>query len=276
MGVVLAFERPTHSCENAEYRHYRSFEARRGGFTPCTLERTKHVQRFTFVDIEKISLCVSLWEEMITLQGPMLIEAARTLSVVFAKRLGISSYKVNPPLEAAKELKSWIDSKSEVELDELHVDQSITISKEFVEKGDLKIHTVSELANIVKSDEYWTIARPLVAMLISDQINTVKVFAIDNGQHYDVDTIKAELHGKIFMMLLRHTFGQQSESQRKMLLIAYYDETNSAEAIQSSILPCSSMLTDSDANTSGNPLSPLKREMSQITLLPGINMYHFN
>ncbi|GAA0161955.1 hypothetical protein LIER_43589 [Lithospermum erythrorhizon] len=44
---------------------------------------------------------------------------------------------------------------NELELEELLVDQSITISKELVEKGDKKVHRVSELQYITKSDDYW-------------------------------------------------------------------------------------------------------------------------
>ncbi|GAA0145771.1 hypothetical protein LIER_05890 [Lithospermum erythrorhizon] len=105
-------------------------------------------------------------------------------------------------------------------------------------------------------------------MLITDEINTIKVLAIDSvaerilqtmtanisilskqGQHYDVDTIRTELHGKVFLMLLRRTFGQQNQGQRKMLLSTFYDETDSARSTQSSILPCSSILDDQDAHT---------------------------
>ncbi|GAA0150645.1 hypothetical protein LIER_09538 [Lithospermum erythrorhizon] len=79
-----------------------------------------NVQHFTFVDIEKIPICVSLWNEMITSESQTLLEAARNHSVVVAKRLAIKSYDIlslasknstsftiDPPIEAVANLKCW-------------------------------------------------------------------------------------------------------------------------------------------------------------------------
>ncbi|GAA0149999.1 hypothetical protein LIER_09034 [Lithospermum erythrorhizon] len=281
MGVVLAFENPT---------------------IVSTQEGPKHVQRFTFVDKEKIPISVSVWEEMSILQGPVLTEAAKTLSVVVEKRLGISSYKgvslfaknsssftVNPPLEPAIDLKSWINTKTKLKLEELLVDQSIMISKELVESGDKKIYTVSELENITKRDDYWvkgfldisnedqkfyyigcsncnsktstdeedieyfcnicqkkvvTVARPLIVMLITDGVNT-KLSKL--GENYDVSAIRAELHGKVSLMLLR-----QSTS-------SMVDDENTRTANKGKAI-----------SETQSPLLPLKRAMNDITITPCI------
>ncbi|GAA0149257.1 hypothetical protein LIER_08483 [Lithospermum erythrorhizon] len=103
------------------------------------------------------------------------------------------------------------------------------------------------------------------------------------GQHYDVDTKRDELHDRVFLMLLRRAFGQQNETQQKMVLIAFYDETGSVVGTESSILPYFSILDDQDSDPTSegksvlptqSPLSPLKRQMSAITLVP--SMYTFN
>ncbi|GAA0183226.1 hypothetical protein LIER_30682 [Lithospermum erythrorhizon] len=49
-----------------------------------------NVQHFTFVDSDKIPICVTLWDEMITFEGHALLEAARNNSVIVAKRLAIN------------------------------------------------------------------------------------------------------------------------------------------------------------------------------------------
>ncbi|KAG9134365.1 hypothetical protein Leryth_016246 [Lithospermum erythrorhizon] len=55
------------------------------------------------------------------------------------------------------------------------------------------------------------------------------------GEHYDVSAIRAELHGKVFLMLLRRTFGKQNESQRKMLLVSFHEVTDTAESTSSMV-----------------------------------------
>ncbi|GAA0155456.1 hypothetical protein LIER_38093 [Lithospermum erythrorhizon] len=126
-------------------------------------------------------------------------------------------------------------------------------------------------------------------MLIANGVNTIKVLAVDNvaeqilqttgenisrlsklGENYDVNAIRAELHGKVFLMLLRRTFGKQNESQRKMLLVSFHEVTDTAEST-------SSMLDDENTRAANkgkaisetqSPLSPLKRAMSEITITP--------
>ncbi|KAG9153694.1 hypothetical protein Leryth_005824 [Lithospermum erythrorhizon] len=99
MGAVITYEDPTTVVVNG---------------------RLKKIQRFTFVDMEKITICITLWEEMTYTQGPILMEAQNSKAVVVAKRLGFSTYNgtslaakkcssftINPPIEAALNFKSW-------------------------------------------------------------------------------------------------------------------------------------------------------------------------
>ncbi|GAA0166115.1 hypothetical protein LIER_40124 [Lithospermum erythrorhizon] len=135
-----------------------------------------------------------------------------------------------------------------------------------------------------------TVARPVIVMVITDQIdqmNSIKVLAVDNvaeqilqttagnifrlskmGQNYDVNTIRSELHGKVFLMLLRSTFGQQNERQRKMLLIAFYDETGSADDQDVERTSKGKFVV----STQSSPLLPLKCQMSAITLAPELSI----
>ncbi|GAA0174729.1 hypothetical protein LIER_28062 [Lithospermum erythrorhizon] len=103
------------------------------------------VQTFTFIDFEehdntpiKRKIDVILWGAMILAIGPTLVEAANTNAVVVAKRLKATRYKVvslrsknsssfavNPPIEAARNLKTWCDSMRETEL--THMLQDVPI-----------------------------------------------------------------------------------------------------------------------------------------------------
>ncbi|GAA0172852.1 hypothetical protein LIER_26589 [Lithospermum erythrorhizon] len=57
-----------------------------------TDEGPKNIQRFTFINHEQLPVCVTLYS---------------------------SSFAINPPFEAAANLKSWIESKTIEELQEL-------------------------------------------------------------------------------------------------------------------------------------------------------------
>ncbi|KAG9143638.1 hypothetical protein Leryth_017136 [Lithospermum erythrorhizon] len=54
--------------------------------------KLKRIQRFTFVDMEIVPICMTLWEEMTDSQGPVLMEAANSRAVVVAKRLSFTTY----------------------------------------------------------------------------------------------------------------------------------------------------------------------------------------
>ncbi|KAG9157117.1 hypothetical protein Leryth_022832 [Lithospermum erythrorhizon] len=130
--------------------------------------KQNRVQQFTFVDMEKIPIKVSLWEEMLFAMGPTLETAARNFSVVVAKRLTVknyggvslssknsSSFTIDPPIEVVAELKSWFDSLPQSDLQNTMTDQSIAISKELVCKGSMEVYTVAEIDNLLESGDYW-------------------------------------------------------------------------------------------------------------------------
>ncbi|GAA0159839.1 hypothetical protein LIER_16532 [Lithospermum erythrorhizon] len=192
---------------------------------------------------------------MTLLQGPSLMEATKTHSVVVGKRLSIATYK------------------------------GTALSQ--VDKGETPTLTVAELENISKPGDYWvkgflqiadvnqkfdyigcsnchsktsadeedipytcctclkevkTTSWPLIVMTITDHTNAIRVLAIENiterilqttasqifkitnlGQIYEVDAIKSDFQDKVFLMLLHRTYGKQNENQRKMLVVAFYD-----------------------------------------------------
>ncbi|GAA0157948.1 hypothetical protein LIER_38551 [Lithospermum erythrorhizon] len=151
MGVILVYANPT---------------------TVITDHGLKNIQRFTFVDMERIPISVTLWGEMKEIMSPILEEAANTLSVVVVRRLSpskskfkliglslsaknSSSFTINPPLELVFNLKSWIDSKTRQELEEFLVDQTITLLRNQLTQGSKKILTLAEIKTAEKNGDYW-------------------------------------------------------------------------------------------------------------------------
>ncbi|KAG9149527.1 hypothetical protein Leryth_014307 [Lithospermum erythrorhizon] len=95
--------------------------------------------------------------------------------------------------------------------------------------------------------------------------------------NYDLDNIKMDFNEKVFLILLRRSFGKQHEGQRKMLLLAYFDDIDSTTASQSASNPSPLQPTENTTESSNKgksvdcqsfPLSPLKRQMSQISINP--------
>ncbi|GAA0159641.1 hypothetical protein LIER_16367 [Lithospermum erythrorhizon] len=309
MGAVIAFEEPTNIVVDG---------------------KLKKIQRFTFVDMEMIPICITLWEEMTDIQGPVLMEAMNSRAAVVAKRLSFTKYNgislasknsssfiINPPIEEALNLKSWIESKTDEEIQAMLVDQTVTQSKQRVDEGSEPIYTVAELQNITKPGDYWmrgflqiheeeqklyylacsncfskisahkegisyecyncnkevtAVPRSLVVMSASDGTGMIKIAAIGSiadkilqttavnisrlsnlDQYYDLDTIISDFNEKVFLMLLRRSFGKQNEHQRKMLLVGYFDDTNSSTSSQSGSNPSSIQPSE----YSSFPISPL-------------------
>ncbi|GAA0153121.1 hypothetical protein LIER_11435 [Lithospermum erythrorhizon] len=147
MGVVIAYEDPTNVVADG---------------------KLKKIQRFTFVDMEMISICITLWDEMTLSQGPLLMEVSNSRAVVIAKRLGFSTYNgtslaarnntsftINPPIETALNFKSWVESRTGPELRAMLVDQSLSRSKQRVDEGTETVHSVAELQNMTRPGDYW-------------------------------------------------------------------------------------------------------------------------
>ncbi|GAA0167038.1 hypothetical protein LIER_22062 [Lithospermum erythrorhizon] len=130
--------------------------------------KLKRIQRFTFVDMEMAPICITLWEEMTDSQGLVLMEAANSRAMVVAKRLSFttyngvslaaknsSSFTINPPIEAALNFKTWVESRTDIEIQSMLVHQTISRSKQHVNEGDETIPTVAELQNMRKPGDYW-------------------------------------------------------------------------------------------------------------------------
>ncbi|GAA0183194.1 hypothetical protein LIER_30655 [Lithospermum erythrorhizon] len=85
------------------------------------------------------------------IEGPALIEAANTLSVVIGKRLSLGTYH-----ELATSLKIWPDFRlNQDELQELLTAQPLSISRGLIAEGDLKIRIIDEINSMTKYGEYW-------------------------------------------------------------------------------------------------------------------------
>ncbi|GAA0172851.1 hypothetical protein LIER_26588 [Lithospermum erythrorhizon] len=112
--------------------------------------------------------------------------------------------------------------------------------------------------------ETTAVPRPLIVMMVTDETTTIKVVAIGKlaerilqttsedmsrllklGEAYDLDTIRSDFEGKVFLILLRCTYMKHNENRRRPLLLDFL------------------------VNVSHSSLSPLKRQMSEISLAPG-------
>ncbi|GAA0157840.1 hypothetical protein LIER_38529 [Lithospermum erythrorhizon] len=127
-------------------------------------------------------------------------------------------------------------------------------------------------------------------MIVADETMMVKVVAIGKiakrilqttsadifrlsqlDQSYALDTLSSEFEGRTFLMLLRRTFNQQNEGNKNLLLLDFLDHSNIVENSNSSnqdIWTSSSSASQKEKATEIqlSPLSPFKRQLSQITL----------
>ncbi|GAA0158119.1 hypothetical protein LIER_15225 [Lithospermum erythrorhizon] len=259
MGAVIAFEDPTNVIVDG---------------------KLKKIQRFTFVDMEMIPICITLWEEMTDIQGPLLMEAMNSRAVVVAKRLSLttynaknsSSFTINPPIEAALNFKSWAESRTDTQIQSMLVDQIISRSKQRLNEGNEIIHTVADLQNMTKPGDYWirrflqiyedeqklsnycakdTGAIGSLAERIL-QITAMNILKLSNlGQIYDLDNNRSDFNERIFLMLLQRS---QSASNTSSLLATENTEESSDKGKQ--------------PTSHSSPLSPLKCQMSEISINP--------
>ncbi|GAA0164158.1 hypothetical protein LIER_39728 [Lithospermum erythrorhizon] len=111
------------------------------------------------------------------------------------------------------------------------------------------------------------------------QTTTINISKLSNlGEHYDLNSVRSEFHQKIFLILLRRSFGKHNEGQRKMLLLGYFNDHDSEGSSQSASNTPSQQPSEHTKESSDNakqaicnssPLSPFKRQMSQISINPG-------
>ncbi|GAA0160264.1 hypothetical protein LIER_39009 [Lithospermum erythrorhizon] len=272
-----------------------------------------NVQNFTVVNTEKMSICTNLWNEMIDSVGHVLVEAARSNSVIIAKRLAIKSF------QATEQLKAWFRSLSDSEIEKFKNKNTTRQTKEFVVTGKMTTHTVAEVTTQLPGDDYWVrgsllltntdqqlyyfacgncktkvrndageeyvcfickekviaTPRPIVVLSVADQTSTTKVVALEKvaeqiletttedmlrliemGQNLELASIKAALEDKFFLMFLRCSFGTNSDTRRRLLLLAYFDDSTS-----NTPAPPNSPTSGSSSKTNETelPISPLKR-----------------
>ncbi|GAA0144941.1 hypothetical protein LIER_05256 [Lithospermum erythrorhizon] len=85
-----------------------------------------------------------------------------------------------------------------------------------------------------------------------------------HGLDYDLQSIRSELDGRQFIMFLHHNSNANNEGRRRLLLLTYFEEPMTAIAIRASTLSDQPEITESSSS-----LSPLKRQMSQISIDTG-------
>ncbi|GAA0142276.1 hypothetical protein LIER_03214 [Lithospermum erythrorhizon] len=123
-------------------------------------------------------------------------------------------------------------------------------------------------------------------MSASDGTGTVKIAAIDSlvgtgtVKIAAIDNIRSDFNERISLLLLRRGFGKHNEGQRKMLLLGYFDDIDSKTGRQSasntsSLLPTENTEKSSDKGkqptSHSSPLSPLKCQMSKISINPELS-----
>ncbi|GAA0168989.1 hypothetical protein LIER_40688 [Lithospermum erythrorhizon] len=199
------------------------------------------VQRFTFVDMEyncyiKKSVPVTLWDELVKVAGPLLEEAVTSYFVVLARRLVVAV--------------DVFDGTGRV----------IAGAIEFVVEQILKT-TTAQLSQLLKL-----------------------------GVKYNLDPIRAELENKKFLDLLRRTYSRKLGGARRLLLVAFFDDMEpsddgslgidpdtfpgSASIVGESSIFLSSAIIDLSSTPEKStgksfPISPLKRQMDNVTICPG-------
>ncbi|GAA0147926.1 hypothetical protein LIER_36614 [Lithospermum erythrorhizon] len=124
--------------------------------------------------------------------------------------------------------------------------------------------------------------RPIVVLSAADQTSTTKAVALEKvaeqilqttredmlrliemGQKLELASIKAGLEDKRFLMFLSYSFGTSSDTWRRLLLLAYFDDSTS-----NTPAPPNSPTSGSSSKTNETelPISPLKRQMSEFSI----------
>ncbi|GAA0158821.1 hypothetical protein LIER_38730 [Lithospermum erythrorhizon] len=86
---------------------------------------------------------------------------------------------------------------------------------------------------------------------------------IEMGQKLELASIKAGFEDKSFLMFLRRNFGTNSDTRRRLLLLAYFDDSTF-----NTPAPPNSPTSGSSSKTNETELliSPLKRQMSEFSI----------
>ncbi|GAA0175088.1 hypothetical protein LIER_28339 [Lithospermum erythrorhizon] len=90
------------------------------------------------------------------------------------------------------------------------------------------------------------------------------------GEKLELESIKASFEGKVFLMLLHRSQGKDAENPRRLLLVSYYEDP--APQISPSMACNSGTLINRETSSTNygpqadSPISPLKRQLSQIEI----------
>ncbi|GAA0157362.1 hypothetical protein LIER_14646 [Lithospermum erythrorhizon] len=87
---------------------------------------------------------------------PLILVNVLSINRIAHSSRNISSFTVNPPLEAAAHLKTWFDSVREVELPNLLTDYSIAFAKDLVDRKLVPVHAVQNIISTKECGDYWT------------------------------------------------------------------------------------------------------------------------
>ncbi|GAA0164428.1 hypothetical protein LIER_20068 [Lithospermum erythrorhizon] len=169
------------------------------------------VQNFIVVDADLKPVEISVWGKMTSTMGPLLVQAVNNNSVLLARRLKITRYGVisllakngslfalNPPVEAATNMKSWFDTVRDDVLSLLFEGQPMSNYCDLIYDGSMKANTVADLQNETQGSDYWirgllqlyeadqrlyytgfvSCIRPLVTMLVTDDTGSSDVVAV--------------------------------------------------------------------------------------------------
>ncbi|GAA0166259.1 hypothetical protein LIER_40155 [Lithospermum erythrorhizon] len=172
-----------------------------------------------------------------------------------------SSLAVDPPVEGAADLKSWVDTLK------FKIQQSVeTIGlEEVVSHLPIVIMSIEDLTGSMETVATGNVAEKIIQTTSSQIAELMKL-----GQAYDLHGIKTEFQNKMFLMLLRQTYARRFDAQSHLLLAAYFDEPHSQTASQCLTLDdtSSSALPLTSLSAKGTPqkisMSPLKRQIAEI------------
>ncbi|GAA0157580.1 hypothetical protein LIER_14820 [Lithospermum erythrorhizon] len=176
MGIITAIEEPT---------------------IANTVNGLKNIQKVTFINMEKILIYVTLWEEMPEIEGPSLIEAANTLSVVIGKCLSLGTYHGDMKIHTIDEINSM------TKYGEYWVRGFLQISEEDQKLYYIRCNNYNSKISASEEGikytcyacrkEVLTTARPLVFMSITDESGMLKVVAIDDVAEQILQTNASDL-----------------------------------------------------------------------------------
>ncbi|GAA0164866.1 hypothetical protein LIER_20407 [Lithospermum erythrorhizon] len=135
------------------------------------------------------------------------------------KKRNLSSFTVNPPLEAAAHLKAWFDSVREVELPNLLTDYSIRFAKDLMDRKLVPVHAGQNIISTEEYGDYWT--RSYMQISLDDQ----KLYYVGCNNCFAEVTSKAGI-GYTCMLCTKNV----TSSIRLIVAVDVFDDTRRVTA----------------------------------------------